>query len=75
MKLFDPTQLDAAHLAQAFPPDFQWGAATAAAQIEEEQCDAIRAEVEKLDVDALSPREALDALYQLKRLASEAGTG
>jgi beta-glucosidase len=34
MKLFDPTQLDAAHLAQAFPPDFQWGAATAAAQIE-----------------------------------------
>jgi DNA mismatch repair protein MutS len=30
----------------------------AAAQIEEEQCDAIRAEVEKLDVDALSPREA-----------------
>ena len=43
----------------------------AAAQIEEEQCDAIRAEVEKLDVDALSPREALDALYKLKALARE----
>jgi len=44
---------------------------SAAAQIEEEQCDAIRAEVEKLDVDALSPREALDALYKLKALARE----
>ncbi len=43
----------------------------AAAQAEEEQCDAIRAEVEKLDVDALSPREALDALYKLKALARE----
>ncbi|WP_309704113.1 MULTISPECIES: DNA mismatch repair protein MutS [unclassified Sphingomonas] len=43
----------------------------AAAQAEEEQCDAIRAEVEKLDVDSLSPREALDALYRLKALARE----
>ncbi|MET3438499.1 DNA mismatch repair protein MutS [Sphingomonas sp. 1185] len=43
----------------------------AAAQAEEEQCDAIRAEVEKLDVDSLSPREALDALYKLKALARE----
>ena len=43
----------------------------AAAQVEEETCDAIRAEVEKLDVDALSPREALDALYKLKALARE----
>ncbi|MGW8134767.1 DNA mismatch repair protein MutS [Sphingomonas zeae] len=43
----------------------------AAVQAEEEQCDAIRAEVEKLDVDALSPREALDALYKLKALARE----
>ncbi|HJO66228.1 MAG TPA: DNA mismatch repair protein MutS, partial [Sphingomonas sanguinis] len=43
----------------------------AAAQIEEDQCDAIRAEVEKLDVDSLSPREALDALYKLKALARE----
>ncbi|KTT71886.1 DNA mismatch repair protein MutS [Sphingomonas endophytica] len=44
----------------------------AAAQAEEETCDAIRAEVEALDVDALTPREALDTLYRLKALAREA---
>ena len=43
----------------------------AAAQAEEEQCDAIRAEVEAIDVDALTPREALDTLYRLKALARE----
>ncbi len=44
----------------------------AAAQVaEEEQCDAIRSEVEALDVDALTPREALDTLYRLKALARE----
>ncbi len=43
----------------------------AALQAEEEQCDAIRAEVEALDVDALTPREALDTLYRLKALARE----
>ncbi len=43
----------------------------AAAQVEEETCDAIRAEVEGLDVDALTPREALDTLYRLKALARE----
>ncbi|MDR6788080.1 DNA mismatch repair protein MutS [Sphingomonas sp. BE138] len=43
----------------------------AAAQAEEAQCDAIRAEVEALDVDALTPREALDTLYRLKALARE----
>ncbi|MFN3724896.1 MAG: DNA mismatch repair protein MutS [Allosphingosinicella sp.] len=44
----------------------------AAAQEEEEaQCDAIRAAVESLDVDSLSPREALDTLYKLKALARE----
>ena len=44
----------------------------AAAQEEEEaQCDAIRAAVESLDVDSLSPREALDTLYKLKQLARE----
>ncbi|MEH3102444.1 MAG: DNA mismatch repair protein MutS [Sphingomonas phyllosphaerae] len=43
----------------------------AAAQAEEEKCDAIRAEVEALDVDALTPREALDTLYRLKALARE----
>ena len=44
----------------------------AAAQVAEEaQCDAIRAEVEALDIDALTPREALDTLYRLKALARE----
>ena len=43
----------------------------AAAVAEEEQCDAIRAEVEAIDVDALTPREALDTLYRLKALARE----
>ena len=43
----------------------------AAAQAEEEQCDAIRAEVEALDIDALTPREALETLYRLKALARE----
>ncbi|MEH3123179.1 MAG: DNA mismatch repair protein MutS [Sphingomonas phyllosphaerae] len=43
----------------------------AAAQAEEEKCDSIRAEVEVLDVDALTPREALDTLYRLKALARE----
>jgi len=31
--------------------------------------DAIRAEVEALDVDALTPRDALEILYRLKTLA------
>jgi DNA mismatch repair protein MutS len=39
--------------------------------VEEAQCDAIRAEVEALDIDALTPREALDTLYRLKALARE----
>ena len=44
----------------------------AAAQAAQEQtCDAIRAEVERIDVDALTPREALDTLYRLKSLARE----
>jgi DNA mismatch repair protein MutS len=43
----------------------------AAAQAEEEECDAIRREVEALDVDALTPREALDTLYRLKALARQ----
>jgi DNA mismatch repair protein MutS len=44
----------------------------AAAEQEEEKIDTLRAELTSLDVDALSPREALDALYRLKGLASEA---
>jgi DNA mismatch repair protein MutS len=43
----------------------------AAAQAEEQACDAIRAEVEALDIDALTPREALDTLYRLKALARD----
>ncbi len=43
----------------------------AVAQAEEEQCDAIRSAVEAIDVDSLSPREALDALYRLKALARD----
>ena len=41
----------------------------AAAEAEEEECDALRSEVEAIDVDALSPREALATLYRLKALA------
>jgi DNA mismatch repair protein MutS len=40
-------------------------------EAEEEQCDAIRAEVEAIDVDALTPREALDVLYRLKAHSRE----
>ncbi len=43
----------------------------AAMEVAEEQCDTIRAEVETLDVDALTPREALETLYRLKALARE----
>ena len=38
---------------------------------EEEEGDAVRAELDTLDVDALSPREALEVLYRLKRLAHD----
>ncbi len=43
----------------------------AAAEIEEEQCDALRERLQALDIDALSPREALDLLYELKREAGD----
>ncbi|MGN6277229.1 MAG: DNA mismatch repair protein MutS [Sphingomonas sp.] len=43
----------------------------AAAEIEEEECDALRVEIDALDVDALSPREALETLYKLKTLARD----
>lgn len=45
----------------------------AALETGEEQCDTIRAEVEALDVDALTPREALEVLYRLKGMAREGG--
>jgi DNA mismatch repair protein MutS len=41
----------------------------AAAEAQVEECDAVRAELDALDVDALSPRDALDALYRLKALS------
>ena len=43
----------------------------AAAAAEEEQCDSLRERLRAIDVDALSPREALEALYMLKREAGE----
>jgi len=44
----------------------------AAEEASEEQCDTLREALRALDVDALSPREALDRLYELKRDAGEA---
>ena len=43
----------------------------AAVEAEEEQCDTLREGLRALDVDALSPREALEKLYELKREAGE----
>ena len=40
-------------------------------EAEEEQCDAIRTAVQELDVDAMTPRDALDTLYRLKALSRE----
>ena len=41
----------------------------AAAEAEEEQCDTLRERLQAVDVDALTPREALEVLYELKREA------
>jgi DNA mismatch repair protein MutS len=43
----------------------------AAAHAEEEHRDTMRERLQGLDIDALSPREALELLYQLKREASD----
>lgn len=44
----------------------------AAAQVHEEELhDTLRDRLEELDVDALTPREALDLLYELKRLSAQ----
>ncbi len=44
----------------------------AVAQVHEEELrDALRDRLEELDVDALTPREALDLLYELKRLSAQ----
>ncbi len=44
--------------------------AAVAHEVEEDR-DLLREELQALDVDALTPREALDLLYQLKRQADE----
>jgi DNA mismatch repair protein MutS len=46
--------------------------AAAAAAAKEAAPDPLRAELDAIDADALSPREALDLLYHLKRVAAEA---
>ncbi len=43
----------------------------AAIEAEEEQCDTLRDELAALDVDALTPRDALATLYRLQALARE----
>jgi DNA mismatch repair protein MutS len=43
----------------------------AALHAEEEQRDEMREKLQGLDIDALSPREALDLLYELKRDAAD----
>jgi DNA mismatch repair protein MutS len=35
--------------------------------------DALGSELEAIDPDSMSPREALEALYRLKRVAAEQG--
>jgi DNA mismatch repair protein MutS len=45
----------------------------AAAHAEEAERDTLREELQDLDVDALAPREALELLYRLKRLAGDEG--
>ncbi|MBU6268416.1 MAG: DNA mismatch repair protein MutS [Sphingomonadales bacterium] len=42
----------------------------AAAQSHEEACDTLRERLNHLDIDALTPREALELLYELKREAA-----
>jgi DNA mismatch repair protein MutS len=46
----------------------------AAAKVEEPKRDPLGEALAQVDADALSPREALDLVYQLKRMASAIGT-
>nr|WP_115367688.1 DNA mismatch repair protein MutS [Alteripontixanthobacter maritimus] len=41
-----------------------------AAEAEQEECDILRERLDTLDIDALSPRDALEILYELKREAA-----
>ncbi len=43
----------------------------AAIEAAEEKVDAVRDKLAELDIDSLSPRAALDLLYELKRIAGE----
>jgi DNA mismatch repair protein MutS len=43
----------------------------AAAEHQEEQCDTLRERLRALDIDALTPKDALDLLYELKQEASD----
>jgi DNA mismatch repair protein MutS len=43
----------------------------AAIEAAEDKVDAVREKLDTLDIDALSPRAALDLLYELKRIAGE----
>ena len=43
----------------------------AATEETEHEIDAVRTKLQELDVDALSPREALDVLYELKRATGD----
>ena len=47
-------------------------AAAAAAAQQEAPADPLRNEIEAIDADALSPRDALELVYRLKRIAQEA---
>jgi DNA mismatch repair protein MutS len=44
---------------------------SAAIDAAEAKVDALREKLTDLDIDALSPRAALDLLYELKRAAGE----
>jgi DNA mismatch repair protein MutS len=43
----------------------------AAAMEEEEAVDTLRTELAAIDIDSLSPREALEMLYRLRGLAAD----
>jgi len=43
----------------------------AAAAAEEAECDVLRERLQGFDLDALTPRDALDLLYELKREAMD----